>query len=351
MLTINRKTDKNLKKRIITTSLFCLLISFLTYTLWPGDYHIHLLISFGYGYSAQLSVFILQNLLPRLTLLKYNLVALLSAIILGNLNASYWLSRYENFSSLASMAPVGFLALIFSVICFYVFHSNQQKVLAEKALEVAKRKQSEQEKALILSQLNQLQSQIEPHFLFNTLANIQALIELDTQKANSMLTKLTELLRMTLTTNRASLTNLKQETQLLSAYLDIQEIRLGERLKYQIDNQIKQVISLPPFLLQPLVENAIQHGIEPSAKGGEIIICYQIKAQNLVIDISDSGIGLQENGNSKGNGISLNNIKARLENLFAGEASLSITENHLGGVSSILSIPLTQLNKLQEEQD
>jgi len=347
----NKKNPVSIfRKSFFITSLFCLVIAILTDTVWQGDFYVHLLVSFGYGYSALLSEVILQRLLPRLPPLKSNFVALFCALILGSMNANYWLKQYEQFSSLQSLKPVVFLGLIFTAICFYFFHVSEQQVLAEKALEIAKRKQSEQEKTLILSQLNQLQSQIEPHFLFNTLANIQALIELDPQKASVMLAKLTELLRGTLSINRSSLTNLEQETQLLSAYLDIQKIRIGERLNYQIDNQINEIISLPPFLIQPLVENALQHGIEPSNKGGDITISYKIKEQTLIIDISDSGLGLQEENKTKGNGISLSNIQERLTNLFDGEANLSIKENSLGGVSSILAIPLTQLNKLQGEQ-
>jgi len=354
MQTIHCKANKaplsEFSKSFIFTSLFCLIIAFLTSTVWPGDFHVHLLISFGYGYSALFSALTLERLLPRLSHLQSNLLALTSALIIGSLNATFWLNQYEKFSTLDSLKPVVFLGLIFTAICFYFFYAIEQKALSDKALEVAKRQQSEQEKALILSQLNQLQSQIEPHFLFNTLANIQALIELDPKKANTMLTKLTELLRGTLSINRSVLTNLEQETQLLSAYLDIQKIRLGERLNYQIDNQIDEVLSLPPFLIQPLVENAIQHGIEPSNKGGDIVISYAIKAQALVIEITDSGLGLQENCHTKGNGISLNNIQERLVNLFEGQANFSISENQLGGATSRLSIPLAQLNKLQGEQ-
>lgn len=353
MASTKKQSDKKylslFSASFIITSLFCLVIAFLTNTVWPTDFHIHLLISFGYGYSALLSATILERSLPRLSYLKSNLTSLILALIIGSLNASFWLDRYEKFSTFESLKPVVFLGLVFTAICFYFFYTSEQKVLADKALEIAKRKQSEQEKALILSQLNQLQSQIEPHFLFNTLANIQALIELDPKKANTMLAKLTELLRGTLTINRSSLTNLIQETQLLSAYLDIQKIRLGERLNYQIENQVNEAISLPPFLIQPLVENAIQHGIEPSNNGGVLSIYYKIMDHHLMIDIVDSGLGLQENSKTKGNGISVNNIQERLVNLFEGQARLSISENKLGGVTSQLLIPLAQLRKLQRE--
>ena len=338
------------RNRFFTTSLFCVAVALVTNTVWQGELYVHFIISLGYGFSGMLSAAILQRIFPHLVAPKSTLISMLCGLLLGTLNASLWLQRYEHFSTLESLKPVIFLGIIFTAICFYLFHTNEQKAIADKALEVAKRQQSEQEKALILSQLNQLQSQIEPHFLFNTLANIQALMELDTKRSSMMLSKLTELLRGTLSINRSSLTNLEQETQLLNAYLDIQKIRLDDRLSFRFDNQINEEIALPPFLIQPLVENAIRHGIEPSSQGGEIIISYKIEAQNLIINISDSGLGLQENNNTKGNGMSLTNIKQRLAYLFEQQATLSITENSLGGVSSILSIPLTQLNKLHREQ-
>ena len=330
------------------TTLFCFIIALLTQTLWEADFHIHILISFGYGYIALLSERALRHYFFTLSTLTLNIIALLSALIFGSINAFYWLINYPGFSSFKSFSSIIFLAGMFSVICLYFFYINEQKTLTEQALETAKRKQLEQEKTLILSQLNQLQSQIEPHFLFNTLANIRALIEFDNSKAIIMLEKLTELLRGTLNANRLSLTSLTKETELLSAYLDIQKIRLGDRLKYQINNNVDILISLPPFLIQPLVENAIQHGIEASIKGGEVIISYNIIENTLIINISDSGLGIQETNSTKGNGISLNNIHDRLASLFEKQASLSISENSKGGVNSVISIPLAQLNKLQE---
>lgn len=340
-----------LGQSFLFTSFFCLIIAFLTYTLWQGFFYIHLLVSFGFGYSALTAAMLLHFFVPQLNHLKSNAIALVFALLSGTINASFWLNQYEQFPTIYSLKPVIFLGIIFTGICFYFFHSREQQAMSENALEVAKRKQSDQEKALILSQLNQLQSQIEPHFLFNTLANVQALIELDPKKARIMLGKLTELLRATLTTNRSSLTNVEQEITLLSAYLDIQQIRLAERLTYRINNNISlhhdELLHLPPFLLQPLIENAIQHGIEPKNKGGEIIINFNVEQENLIIEIADSGIGLQENSKTKGNGISLSNIQQRLTNLFDGKACLSIKENKQGGVSSLLLIPLEQLTHLK----
>ncbi|PKF63753.1 sensor histidine kinase [Psychromonas sp. psych-6C06] len=348
-MTATENSKKGLFNTFTFTSLFCLIVAGLTYTLWGDPLYIHLVISFGYGYSTILCERILQRFFPCLKYLMLNFMALFMAIIIGSINAFLWLQQYDKYASLDSLKPVIFLGLIFTAICYYFFHTHEQKALAIQALEKAKRKESEQEKALILSQLNQLQSQIEPHFLFNTLANLRALIELDPKKATTVLDKLTDLMRSTLTSNRAALTNLKQETQLLSAYLDIQKIRLGDRLSYRIIDKIEETLSIPPFLIQPLVENALQHGIEPKAEGGEVVICFEIQQDKLLITISDNGLGLQENPTSKGNGISLQNIQDRLASLFESTAFLSIQQNKVSGVSSIVSIPLAQLQQLHQE--
>lgn len=347
-MTVNNHNSKRtqLRNSMLLTTVFCVVIAMMTSTLWPSPFYEHVLISLGYGYSAVVCSWVLERLFPKIKKAYLMLIAMVFSIGLGTLHASYWLTKYADFATLEALKPVVLLGLIFTAVCFYYFHTNEQRILSEQALEVAKRKQSEQEKALVLSQLSQLQSQIEPHFLFNTLANISALIELDSDKAKLMLEKLTDLLRGTLKTNRAPLIMLHQEIELLSAYLGIQQIRLGDRLTYEIDNQLNESISLPPLLIQPLVENAITHGIEPNANGGQITIRFAKKEEILKISISDNGLGLKETCSTKGSGMSLTNIKQRLHDLFDGSASLAIIENEHSGVRAEISIPIEKLTQL-----
>lgn len=344
-----KEVATQLLKSLSITTVFCVVIAMITSNIWPSPFYEHILISFGYGYSAVLCSFTLEYFFPALKKAYSTFIAMVLSIALGTFHASLWLNKYNDFATLEALQPIVLLGLIFTGICFYYFYATEKTLLAEQALEVAKRKQVEHEKALALSQLSQLQSQIEPHFLFNTLANISALIELDSDKAKLMLEKLTDLLRGTLKTNRNPLITLEQEVELLSAYLSIQQIRLGERLTYKIDNQLNEPISLPPLLIQPLVENAITHGIEPSAKGGELIVTFKQHGNRLHVSISDNGLGLNQMASTKGNGISLNNIKQRLHNLFDGSAAIIIVENEGGGVKADLSIPLDKLTQLREE--
>ncbi|GLR73236.1 sensor histidine kinase [Aliivibrio sifiae] len=351
MVTINEQKEPTFRllKSVSITTLFCVVIAMVTSNLWSSPFYEHVFISLGYGYSAVFSSYALETLFPLLKKAYSTFLAMVLSIGLGTLHAFIWLKKYDDFATLEALKPVVLLGLIFTAICFYYFHSNEQKLLAEQELEVTKRKQSEQEKALVLSQLSQLQSQTEPHFLFNTLANISALIELDSNKAKLMLEKLTDLLRGTLQTSRKPLISLEQETELLSAYLAIQQIRLGDRLNYDIDNQLTDSLSLPPLLIQPLVENAITHGIEPKANGGQIKVQFKQFGGTFKSTISDNGLGLNSTSSTAGNGMSLNNIKQRLHDLFEGKASLTIAENKQGGVTAELSIPMECLELLNKE--
>ncbi|MDD9156366.1 histidine kinase [Aliivibrio sp. S4TY2] len=344
-----KETILQLVKSLLITTVFCVVIAMITSNIWPSPFYEHIIISLGYGYSAVLCSFVLENNFPTLKKAYSTVLAMVLSITLGTFHASLWLNKYDDFATLEALQPIVLLGLIFTAICFYYFHATEKTMLAEQALALSKRKQLEQEKALVLSQLSQLQSQIEPHFLFNTLANISALIELDSNKAKLMLEKLTDLLRGSLKTNRNPLITIEQEIELLNAYLSIQQIRLGDRLTYEIDNQVVELISLPPLLIQPLVENAITHGIEPSAQGGRLMVQFKQENNQFIVVISDNGIGLEPMPSSKGHGMSLNNIKQRLHDLFDGSASVRITENKDGGVNAELIIPSDKLFQLNKE--
>ncbi|EGU46968.1 autolysin sensor kinase, partial [Vibrio ichthyoenteri ATCC 700023] len=268
------------------------------------------------------------------------MISLTFSILLGSLNAWFWLNTYLG-SNLSDLLPVVMLGIIFSLMCFYYFYNREQMMIADKLLEETKRKQAEQEKALILSQLMQMQSQIEPHFLFNTLANISALMTQDVDKSRMMLEKLTELLRTTLANSRLSQTTVDDEIRQLSAYLAIQKIRLDERLKFDISVDDKLTyVPLPPMLIQPLVENAIKHGIEPKKAGGTINISFSEHQEKLKIQVKDNGIGLSDSAITKGHGVALNNIKQRVKGLYAQQGHVDITQPENGGFCVTISIPI-----------
>jgi len=326
------------------TGIFCAVIAVVTQTIWPSAYLEHLVISLGFGYSSVVSSLVVYRFWPQLSKRVVTGIAITCAMIFGTTNAYWWLNDYEAFSDLSQMKSVVILGFIFSAICFFYFSNHEQKLIAQKELETAKRIQSEQEKALVMSQLRQLQSQIEPHFLFNTLANVSALISQDPKAAQHMLEKLTELLRGTLQNSRKETSTLGAELELVDAYLAIQTIRLGERLSYTINNSVSEEVAFAPLLLQPLVENAIQHGIEPKIDGGEICVEVSQKEQLVVIEVEDSGVGFANAPNSTGHGIGLENTKGRLKALYGSQASFSIKQSASGGVKAVIQIPFAKLS-------
>ena len=203
---------------------------------------------------------------------------------------------------------------------------------------------SQQQKALAESQLRILQSQIEPHFLFNTLANLKALIRTNPQLAEQLLDNFSELLRSSLSKSRAEKVSLADEVNSLRAYLAIQQIRLGDRLHFEIHlaDGLSELTQLPPFLIQPLVENAVFHGIEPSAEGGQVNLTFDIVDQRWLICVIDNGLGLQVDGDSpgpSGHGVALNNIRERLAALFPDQSAVIIKSNPAGGVTATLELP------------
>lgn len=329
-----------LRKNILFTTMFCLVIALTTMTVWKGAFYIHLLISLGFGYSAIVASFLLNTLLPKLPQQVEIIVSLSISLLVGTLNAQFLVQDYYG-KEVDELKSVIMLGLVFTSVCYYYFYTREQKVLAEQAIETLKRKQVEQEKALLLSQLKQMQSQIEPHFLFNTLANINALLRTDVAKAELMLEKLTALLRVSLTSSRESYTSIANEQEILMAYLSIQQIRLGERLCYDVnvDEDILGDI-IPPFLIQPLVENAIKHGIEPKCDGGNIEVTIKRLNANIEIEVRDNGIGFQVHSTTSGHGVGLENIKQRLHALYPGRGECNITEPMSGGVCVQLTFPI-----------
>jgi signal transduction histidine kinase len=197
---------------------------------------------------------------------------------------------------------------------------------------------AEMERQRIEAQLKTLQAQIEPHFLFNTLANLDALIQTDPARARAMLGHLNAYLRATLAATRRESSTLAEEFALLRGYLEVQRIRMGERLRFSLElpENLAQA-DLPPMLLQPLVENALKHGIEPKVEGGEVEVRAREEGDRLVLEVADTGLG-KANGATGGTGVGLANVRARLAAAYEG-ARIEAGTNPAGGYTVTLSIP------------
>ncbi|MEW6677705.1 MAG: histidine kinase [Pseudomonadota bacterium] len=197
--------------------------------------------------------------------------------------------------------------------------------------------QSETERRAAEARLKLLQAQIEPHFLFNTLANVGSLIDTDPAQARRLLDRLNDWLRGALARTRSETTTLGDELDLLEHYLQILAIRFGTRLDWRIDaDGAARHTPFPPMLLQPLVENAIHHGIEPKLGGGRVHIQAQVDGQRLRIQVVDDGAGLHETP-SPGTGLA--NVTARLAALYGDGGRFSLAGNPDGGATALLEIP------------
>jgi sensor histidine kinase YesM len=186
----------------------------------------------------------------------------------------------------------------------------------------------ELEKALVQTRLDALKAQLHPHFLFNTLNTISMLVrQKDEQTATNILAKLGDLLRYVLENREVHWVELKKEIDFVEKYLSIESIRFQNRLKYSISvDPSTENILIPDLLLQPIVENALKHGLSDSTKGGMISIKTVRNDDYIEISISDNGVGFNPQINAKkSSGIGIKNIEERIHNLYPDEASFKIT--------------------------
>lgn len=200
---------------------------------------------------------------------------------------------------------------------------------------------SELEARLARAQLQVLESQLHPHFLFNTLHAISTLMHRDVDAADRMMSRLSDLLRLTLEQFGVQTVSLRQELDFLRRYLDIEQIRFGERLsvKMDIDDALLDA-TVPRFILQPLVENAVRHGISPRSAGGTITLRGRREDGRLALEVCDDGVGMPDDPEAaSAEGVGLANTRARLHQLYGGRGELQLTRGATGGLTVRLSIP------------
>jgi hypothetical protein len=197
------------------------------------------------------------------------------------------------------------------------------------------------EREVAEARLQVLQAQIEPHFLFNTLANVRRLYQTDRANAQRMLDDLMRYLEAALPRMRAADSTVDCEVGLVAAYLGVQAVRMGRRLAFEIDvPPALGPLALPPMMLLTLVENAIKHGLNPLPEGGRIVVQARCEGDRLRLAVIDDGGGFKA---SSGEGTGLANIRARLALLHRGAGRLRLTENRPRGVTSLLEVPARQV--------
>jgi LytS/YehU family sensor histidine kinase len=211
------------------------------------------------------------------------------------------------------------------------------------------------------ARLKLLQGQIEPHFLFNTLAGVVAQIDEDPPRARATLQTFTDYLRSALTALRQDTAPLSQELALVRQFLMLMQSRLEDRLTFEVQADADCLaLPVPPLLLQPLVENAVRHGIEPSLDGGQVTVRVQRHGNEVMLEVSDTGVGLPPQDDdptlrgpvglnappasaSQGNGLATVNLRERLATRYGPSASLTLgprTDGHTGTVARVV-LPMT----------
>jgi hypothetical protein len=225
------------------------------------------------------------------------------------------------------------IAGLFSAV--YVYFRRGEACAA--AAHAAEQQRLQLDQRMEEARLQVLQAQIEPHFLFNTLATVRRLYQTNRAAAASMLDNLMRYLAVALPQMRSTESTLGRETALAEAYLNIQRIRMGRRLSFAIDVAPKLAnAKLPPMMLLTLAENAIKHGLNPLPEGGFIRISARVEAQELRVHVADSGQGFRH---TAGGGTGLANIRARLAALYGRAAQLSVAHNKPRGVTATIALP------------
>ncbi len=199
-------------------------------------------------------------------------------------------------------------------------------------------RQTTTQKELAVAKLSLLHAQVEPHFLYNTLASAQVLTRSDPARADLMLGHLITYLRRSLPSADEAMSTLGQELERARAYLEILRIRMGERLQVQVQVPAElEATPMPPMMLQTVVENAIKHGLEPIPGGGTIWVLARAADGKVAVTVADDGRGFSEEGG--GTGIGLKNVRERLRLAYGDAASFSITGNFPKGVAATITLP------------
>lgn len=262
--------------------------------------------------------------------LAYALGSAVASLLLGR-PALHALSGFPR-------ATLGLLlmSLVTGAVGTYYFTSRDMLAKARLAQEEAQRQASE-------ARLRLLEAQLEPHMLFNTLANLRALIETDPPRAVHMLDRLNAFLRATLAASRSdahgNAHSLRDEFERLGDYLELMAVRMGPRLRVRLDlPEALAALAVPALLLQPLVENAIRHGLEPSLRGGEVAVRAWREGGVLHLSVSDDGVGSEQGMGDKGFGLA--QVRERLQTRYGEAARLDWRSRPGEGTQVELQLPI-----------
>lgn len=251
-------------------------------------------------------------------------------------------TRVVRYSLGEQLPPLAFLWIVASMI-LKISYKKQLKAEAQAAVATEVAESEQLKRQVVEARMAAMQAQVEPHFLFNTLASIDHLIETDPPRASQMQKHLIALLRASMPTlreaNDGGLRDLGRELAVIRPYLEILKVRMEERLQTEIAvPEGLHSAQFPPMMIQTLVENAIKHGLEPKPEGGRLSVAAEIVHGKLQVRVADSGLGFGKAATA-GTGVGLANIRERLQLLYGHKASLAVTENAGGGTVVTITVP------------
>lgn len=327
-------------KRVLLVTFLCIWAAAATVWFFANTYLDLLVSALCVGYTSMVLFTVATNVrahrLPRWGIQVASIVVgsflgtTLAGVVKGRDIATMFTERY--YGVLITMGlGIGFGCMALWV---YVFRERESRHAAELARAQAERAQLE--KNVLQAQLALMQAQVEPHFLFNTLANVQHLVETDPASASRMLESLIQYLRAALPRMREDTTTVGRELDMAKAFLDIHRMRMGSRLDYVVEvPEALRSRLFPPMMLITLVENAVIHGVDPCCEAGTITITASERDGKLRFSVADTGEGISP---KKGTGVGLVNIRERLKALYGGTARLVIEENVPRGVVATIEV-------------
>ena len=328
-------------RRVLWVTAICAAATATVFWLFLNTYVDLLVTALCVGYTSMLLFTVAGNVrqtrLPREAM---QVLAVVAGSVLGTIFAGFVKGRdvsqmfTERLAGVAiSMGlGIGFGCVVVAAMILREKHARDQARILR-----AESERHQLEKNVLEAQLQLMQAQVEPHFLFNTLANVQHLVETDPASASSVLESLIQYLRAALPQMREGATNLGREVDMARAFLEIHRVRMGSRLDFAIEvPEDLKCRTFPPMMLISLVENAIKHGVDPCCECGTITIRAEEGEGRLRVSVADTGEGVKP---KTGGGVGLTNIRERLKALYGSSARLVMEENAPRGVVASIEVP------------
>lgn len=336
-----REVLSDLSYTIILSALIAAFLTFLGIT--TKSFITNLIVSQSFGISiCSMILFLLWVFKPEkmIWVASVVIIGILSGTLIGLQLGAFVLQHFFSISfhqPEKTLFQITIITITFGIILSYFFISKSRLRVREEEFQQERIKRLSTEKEGLETRMRLLQAQIEPHFLFNTLSNILSLIDTDQAKCKSMLVDLIHYMRTSLSRTFPDVITLDQEIDMIKAYLNIQKIRMGERLRFKIE--IPDAVRhhpFPPMLLQPLVENAVKHGLEPKMEGEAIMIKAMEEGDLIRIEVMDTGLGFSSCDEA---GVGISNVRERLKLLYGEKGRLLLEENKPNGVRAIIEVP------------